>query len=69
MRWGPHYFPDQELADLYWFLRCVPSCRANALLVEIDRLEEHLRAEIAGLRRLIETAYREVEEAWEVIDG
>ena len=67
--WEDRFYPDPDQDHLYWFIRCTPSCRANALLCSIDHFERHLSSELRLLRRLVEEAYWEVEQAWEVIDS
>ena len=72
---GPHparegrFFPDLDQEHLYLFIRCTPSCRANAILCLIDQIERFLIADLHSLRRHVEEAYREVQLAWEVIEG
>ena len=62
------YWQNRDELDLYWYIRCVPSCRANAVLRELELVEQHLSAELRQLRRSIELAYTELRNAWWVLD-
>ncbi len=77
--WG--WRRDVEDYHLYWYLVCIPACRANRIWVVLDRVDDTLSRLVpavpyavlhhlmCSLREALEDAYQELQTSWRVLQS
>ena len=69
-----HYYQGATEPNIYWYLRCLPTCHANSILAVCLQLETRLveygvpRPEIACFRLVVWQAFEEIDTAWQDLD-